>query len=76
MAQTGDDDDGNPLRKPREATVARVRTLSVFFVGIGVFAAVGFSLEQIGLFAANQMTYYAVGVVVGAVGLLLWLLTR
>lgn len=64
------------IRESRPATVARVRTLSVFFVGVGVFAAIGFALRQAALFQANQMTYYAVGVVVGVVGLLLWLLTR
>jgi hypothetical protein len=75
MAQPNDGEDGDSVEQPRAATVARVRTLSVFFVGVGVFAAVGFALGQAGLFAANQLTYYAVGVVVGAVGLLLWLLT-
>lgn len=75
MASTNVDDDGDSAEEPREATLARVRTLSVFFVGVGVFAVVGFALAQAGLFAASQMTYYAVGVVVGAVGLLLWFLT-
>lgn len=71
-----DEETSASIREARPATVARVRTLSVFFVGVGVFAAAGFALRQAALFQANQMTYYAVGVVVGVVGLLLWLLTR
>lgn len=56
--------------------VSRVLSLSIFFVGIGVFAAIGLAMNQVALFAQYQLTYFAVGVVVGVVGLLLWLMAR
>lgn len=56
--------------------VSRVLSLSIFFVGVGVFAAAGLAMSQAALFAEYQLTYFAVGVVVGVVGLLLWLLAR
>lgn len=59
-----------------QIAVNRVLNLAIFFVGIGVFAAAGFGLERIALFAPFQITYFAVGGVIGAVGLLLWLVTR
>lgn len=58
------------------SVVSRVLSLSIFFVGVGVFAAAGFALHQTALFAEYQLTYFSVGVVVGVVGLLLWILTR
>lgn len=58
------------------AVVSRVLSLSVFFVGVGVFAAVGLAMHQTALLAEYQLTYFAVGVVVGVVGLLLRLLAR
>ena len=62
--------------KSSQAVVGRVLNLSIFFVGVGVFAAAGFGMEQSGLFETFQMTYFAVGGVVGLVGILLLLLTR
>lgn len=56
--------------------VNRVLNLSIFFVGIGVYAVAGFGLRQTGVFAGYQLTYFAVGVFVGVVGILLWLTTR
>lgn len=58
------------------AIVSRVLSLSIFFVGVGVFATAGLAMSQAGLFAEYQLTYFAVGVVVGVVGVLLWLLAR
>lgn len=62
--------------KEFRSAISRVHNLSIFFVGIGIYAIVGFALNQIGLFGDYQMTYFAVGAVVGAVGLLLLLLAR
>lgn len=82
MPQTSTDD---PVTAAEETTtseekvrsiVSRVLSLSIFFVGIGVFAAVGFALNRMSLFAEYQLTYFAVGVVVGVVGILLWILAR
>ena len=56
--------------------VSRVLSLSIFFVGIGVFSAIGLGMSQASLFAQYQLTYFAVGVAVGVVGLLLWLMAR
>lgn len=56
--------------------VSRVLSLSIFFVGIGVFAAIGLAMNQVALFGQYQLTYFAVGVAVGVVGLLLLVLTR
>ena len=56
--------------------VSRVLSLSIFFVGIGVFSAIGLAMSQATLFAQYRLTYFAVGVVVGVVGLLLWLVAR
>ena len=58
------------------AIVSRVLSLSIFFVGVGVFAAIGLAMNQATLFAEYQLTYFAVGVVVGVVGILLWLMAR
>ena len=60
----------------RRVVIGRVLNLSIFFVGVGVFAAAGFVLAQGGLFASYQLTYFSVGAAIGVVGLLLWLLTR
>ena len=58
------------------AALNRVLNLSIFFVGIGVYAAGGYALYQLGRFSKLQETYFAVGVALGLVGLLLWVLTR
>lgn len=58
------------------AALTRVLNLAIFFVGIGAFAAVGFGLSRVSLFESLQLTYFSVGSVVGAVGLLLWVLAR
>lgn len=65
-----------PEAERTHAALSRVLNLSIFFVGIGVYSTVGFGLERIALFAPLQITYFAVGAVVGVVGLLLWLVTR
>lgn len=75
MSETSTSKTTTPSEDVR-AVVSRVLSLSVFFVGIGVFAVVGFALHQIAMFAEFQLTYFAVGVVVGIVGILLWILTR
>ena len=56
--------------------VSRILSLSIFFVGIGVFSAIGLGMSQASMFAQYQLTYFAVGLVVGVVGLLLWLVAR
>lgn len=73
---TADETDTPTLTESRQAVIGRVLNLSIFFVGIGMFAAAGFALQEVGLFAAYQTTYFSVGVVVGVVGMVLWLLTR
>lgn len=65
-----------PETEKRHSALTRVLNLSIFFVGIGVYSAAGFALQQLKLFAPHQLTYFAIGVVVGGVGLLLWLVTR
>ena len=59
-----------------DVAVGRVLNLSIFFAGVGVFAAIGFALHRIAMFSEYQMTYFSVGVAVGLVGLLLWAVTR
>lgn len=54
----------------------RVRTLSIFFLGVGVFAAAGVAMTRSDLLATYRTTYFVVGVVVGAVGVLLQLVAR
>jgi len=81
MAETSDTTtatEGEPLTtaEQRQTVIARVLNLSIFFVGVGVFAAAGFALQQTGLFAPYQLTYFSVGTAVGVVGVVLWLLTR
>jgi hypothetical protein len=58
------------------AALSRVHNLSVFFVGMGVFAAVGLTLRRTALFGPLELTYFAVGSTVGLVGLLLWAMVR
>lgn len=60
----------------RNHVVSRVLYLSIFFIGAGLFAAIGFGLAQLEFFAEYQLTYFVVGTAIGVVGLLLWLLTR
>ena len=56
--------------------VSRVQSLSIFFVGVGLFAAIGFGMHQTALFSAYQLTYFSVGAAIGVVGLLLGVVTR
>ena len=58
------------------SALSRVLNLSILFVGVGIYSVVGLGLERVALFAPLQITYFAVGIVVGAVGVLLWLVTR
>ena len=62
--------------EPGHAALTRVLNLAILFVGIGAFAAVGFGLSRVALFESLRLTYFAVGTVVGVVGLLLWILAR
>lgn len=54
----------------------RVLNLAILFVGVGIYSVTGFGLERTTLFGQLRITYFAVGIVVGVVGLLLWLVTR
>lgn len=65
-----------PETEQLQPVLARILNLSIFFVGIGVYSLTGFGLQQTALFTPYRLTYFTVGVVVGAVGLLLWLVTR
>jgi hypothetical protein len=65
-----------PESEQTHAALARILNLSIFFVGIGVFSAAGLALQQTDLLASYELTYFTVGVVVGVVGLLLWLVSR
>lgn len=58
------------------SALSRVLNLSIFFVGIGVYSAVGLALQQTALLSSLKLTYFSTGVVVGVVGLLLWIVTR
>lgn len=58
------------------SALSRVLNLSIFFVGIGVYSAVGLALRQTALFSSLRLTYFSTGVVLGVVGLLLWIVTR
>ncbi|MBZ6493684.1 hypothetical protein [Natrinema longum] len=56
--------------------VARVLNLSILFVGIGLYAAIGFAMHYVALFSEYQTTYFVVGTAIGVIGLLLWIVTR
>lgn len=62
--------------KDIQSIVSRVVSLSIFFVGVGLFAAIGLAMHQSGFLGEYQTTYFAVGVAIGIVGLLLWLVSR
>lgn len=59
-----------------QAIVSRVTSLSIFFLGVGLFAVIGFGLHQSAVLSEYQLTYFAVGVAVGVVGLVLRLVAR
>lgn len=63
-------------REDVRSVVSRVLSLSIFFLGAGLFSAVGLVMYRIGVFSEYQVTYFAVGVAVGVVGILLWLVAR
>jgi hypothetical protein len=65
-----------PDAERTHSALSRVLNLSIFFVGIGVYSAVGLALQQTALLSPLQLTYFSIGVVVGVVGLLLWVVTR
>ncbi|WP_435180320.1 hypothetical protein [Halorussus sp. AFM4] len=65
-----------PEAEPARSALSRVLNLSILFAGIGIYSVVGLGLEKVELFASLQLTYFAVGTVVGVVGVLLWLVTR
>ena len=72
------DAETTPVTETERTHVAlnRVLNLSIFFVGAGTYAAIGLGLRKMALFDALGLTYFAVGAAVGAMGLLLWLVTR
>ena len=65
-----------PETEPIRSALSRVLNLSIFFVGVGIYSVVGLGLQEVALFAPLRITYFAVGIAVGAVGVLLWLVTR
>ena len=75
---TQSDTEAMPVTETERTHTAlnRVLNLSIFFVGVGVYAATGLGLQEVALFETLQLTYFAVGSAVGAVGLLLWLVAR
>lgn len=68
--------DASRFTRDAESVISRVHGLSTLFVGVGLFAAAGLAMGQMGTFADLRLTYFAVGTVVGVVGLLLWIVTR
>ena len=66
-ASTGGSDD---------RTRRRIRTLAIFFLGIGVYAVVGAGLDQAALLLDNLTTYFVSGLVVLVVGFVLLALAR
>lgn len=73
-AATAADETTSP--KDVRAIVSRVTSLSIFFVGVGLFASIGLAMYQLAVFSEYQLTYFAVGGAVGIVGVLLWLVAR
>lgn len=71
MAQDNGDDGGVGAK-----TIRRVRNLAIFFLGAGVYAGAGWGMEYAEEFAANSTTYFAVGVAIGAIGLVLFLISK
>lgn len=69
-------DDTSRFTGDAQSVLSRVHSISTLFVGIGLFAAAGLAMGQMGTFAGLRLTYFAVGAVVGVVGLLLWIVTR
>ena len=59
-----------------DVTKHRIRTLAIFFIGIGVYASVGAGLDAAQLFLENLTTYFVSGGVIFAIGLLLLVLAR
>jgi len=59
-----------------DTTKRRIRTLAIFFLGIGVYASVGAGLDSAQLFLENLTTYFVSGGVIFAIGLLLLVLAR
>lgn len=59
-----------------DVTKRRIRTLAIFFVGIGVYAVVGAGLDTAQLLLDNLTTYFVSGGIVLGIGLLLLVLAR
>jgi hypothetical protein len=79
--QTATDSDSTPdggaeSDDGTDVTKRRIRTLAIFFVGIGVYAAVGAGLDSAALLLDNLTTYFVSGGIVLAIGLLLLVLAR
>lgn len=60
--------------EPHQEEISRIRRLAVFFIGIGFYALTGEILRQMLILDAIVITYITVGVVVGIVGILLFIL--
>lgn len=69
---------GEPTAESTDADVTkrRIRTLAIFFLGVGVYAAVGAGLDAGALLAENLTTYFVSGLVLLAVGVVLLALAR
>ncbi|WP_226481000.1 hypothetical protein [Natrinema amylolyticum] len=67
---------GTETATVESSRVARVLNLSILFVGIGLYAGIGFAMYYLQVFSEHQMTYFVVGAAIGFIGLLLWLVTR
>ena len=83
MSEASDDNDDGTASKSAEedggsddSTKRRIRTLAIFFIGIGVYASVGAGLDAAQLFLENLTTYFVSGGVIFAIGLLLLVLAR
>lgn len=66
----------SPTQTRTDRRTRRIRTLSIFFLGIGSYAVVGAGLDAASLLLDNLTTYFVSGGVVLAVGVLLLMLTR
>jgi hypothetical protein len=71
---TGSDTD--PRTVGTDPTKRRIWTLAIFFIGIGVYAAVGAGLDAATLLLDNLTTYFVSGGIVLAIGLVLLALAR
>lgn len=80
MADDPTDDNGETgtgsATRADETARRRIRTMAIFFIGIGVYASVGAGLDSASLLIENLTTYFVSGGVVFAIGVVLLLLAR